>query len=285
MKTLGVIANCGKPRAAEALSRLERKAAAAGLALCAEGEAAARLASARPFAPGEMLGLIDALVVLGGDGTMLRAVRELNGRDMPVIGVNLGSLGFLTSVAEDDIDRAVECLAAGTFTTSVRTIADCMVRSGSRRECYPALNDVVITNVLPAKVVTLEVEIDGERVSPFTCDGLIVSTPTGSTGHGLSAGGPIVSPASRVFVLSMICAHTLTNRPLVVPDDSVIVIRPAAGASAARVTADGQVGKVLEPGEPVEVRRGERTARFIHLPGYSYFSLLRQKLHWRGSNV
>lgn len=285
MKTLGVIANCDKPRAAEVLQRLERKATSAGLALCAEGDAAGRLASARTVAPGAMFDAIDALIVLGGDGTMIRAVRELNGRDVPVIGVNLGSLGFLTTVAEDDIDRAIDCLATDTYTTSRRAIADCIVRSGSRRECYPALNDVVVTNLLPAKVVTLEVEIDGERVSPFTCDGLIVSTPTGSTGHCLSAGGPIVSPASRVFVLTMICAHTLTNRPLVVPDESVIVIRPAAGAPSARVTADGQVGKVLEPGEPVEVRRGDRTVRFIHLPGYSYFALLRQKLHWRGSSV
>jgi NAD+ kinase len=285
IRRLGVIANCTKPRAAEVLGRLRAKAKALGLEVLAEGEAARALRTGRRPKPGAMFRRIDALVALGGDGTMLRAVRELNGPDIPVLGVNIGALGFLTSVAEADLERALECLVAGYYTTSVRSIADCRGRRGGRTLRYRALNDVVLTQDGPARVVTLDLSIDGEPVSSVVCDGLIVSTPTGSTGHSLSAGGPVVAPASPVFVVTMICPHTLSTRPLVVPDQSAIGVRVTNSPGGVVLSVDGQVGNPLSAGDAIEVRRSPQSVRFVHLPRYSYFSVLRQKLHWRGSNV
>lgn len=285
MKKLGVIANCGKPRAPEVLARLAAKARDLRIRLYAGGETARLLRCAREVPAGKQWGAVDALVAMGGDGTMLKAVRDLDGLDKPVLGVNIGALGFMTSVAEQDLERAVECLVNGDFTTSTRSVAECTALRGRKTLRYRALNDVVLTNSGSPRVVTLDVSVDEQPVTSFVCDGLIVSTPTGSTGHSLSAGGPIVTPGSPVFVISLICAHTLSNRPLVVPDDGVVRVQVVRSSANLRLTVDGQVGSSVAEGDRVEVRRSRRSVRFVHLPGYSYFSVLRQKLHWRGSNV
>jgi NAD+ kinase len=285
MKNLGVIANCGKPHAAEVLERLGRKARALGMRVLADGEAARWLRTAKTVSSREMFKRIDVLVALGGDGTMLRAVRELDGLDKPVLGVNIGSLGFLTSVAEEDLERALDCLADGHYSTSTRSMAECFVLDGRRRRTCRALNDVVVTCGGSSRLMTLDLSVDGQDVTSFLCDGMIVCTPTGSTGHSLSAGGPIVVPGSPVFVVALICAHTLSTRPLVIPDSAVLKIRVAKSSGSARLAVDGQVEHSLSPGVSVEVKRSSASVRFIHLPGYSYFSVLRQKLHWRGSNV
>jgi len=285
MKTLGVVANCEKPRAAEVLKRLQEAARRGGLELLPE-EATCKLMGVP--SPGHWNGLlsrVEALLVLGGDGTMLRAVRELEGREMPLMGVNLGSLGFLTSVTEDRLERAVDCLASGDYCTSERTLIECRtVRQGQIVEHHKVLNDIVITAIRP-RVATLRMAVNGEEVGDFVCDGLIVSTPTGSTGHSLSAGGPVLLPKARVFVVSLICPHTLSTRPLVVPDDARIEIWMAGRSSGATLAADGQVTHPLAPGETVEIEKSPRAVKLIHLPGYSHFAVLRQKLHWRGSNV
>jgi len=285
MKTLGVFANCSKPRAAEVLARLSDKARNLGLRLFADKTSAALLKAAEPVEVPEMLDRVEAVLALGGDGTMLRAARELGGHDKPIIGVNIGGLGFLTSVAEADLERALECLAADNFSTSHRSMAECVVRRGDKTLSYRALNDVVLGSGGSARIVTLHVSIEGEDVTSFVCDGLIVSTPTGSTGHSLSAGGPIIIPESQVLVLGLICAHTLSTRPLVVPDRSVISVTVVNSGGGLMLSVDGQVDNALEVGDRVDIRRSEESVRFIHLPGYSYFSVLRHKLHWRGSNV
>jgi NAD+ kinase len=285
MKTLGVIANCAKTQAPDALRRLRRAADEHGARLLADGPTGALLGPGCEAPFPALLDRIEALIVLGGDGTMLRAVRELDGRDTPVIGVNLGGLGFMTSVAETDLERAVQCLVTGEFATSLRTVAEATARRGDA--CtgrYRALNDIVVLST-NSRVVTLRTAVDGEDVSDSVCDGLIVSTPTGSTGHSLSAGGPILLPSAGAFVISLICPHTLSTRPLVVPDDRTIRVGVVASTGAVSLTADGQVGQTLREGDQVDVRRSERSVRLVHLPGYRYFAVLRQKLHWRGSNV
>jgi NAD+ kinase len=133
--------------------------------------------------------------------------------------------------------------------------------------------------------MTLEVSINGEKVSSYVCDGLIVSTPTGSTGHSLSAGGPILEPEAGVLIINLICPHALSSRPVVVPDNRLISVFIAATSGKPRLSVDGQVGETLKKGECAQIRRSAKSVTFIHLPGYSYFSLLRQKLHWRGSNM
>lgn len=286
MKNIGIIANCSKKRASDVLRELANKAKKLELNLFADEVTARLLKCAAVPPPGEMFDSVDTVIALGGDGTMLRVVRELDGRDKPVIGVNMGGLGFLTSVAEEELDRALECLAADDFIVSVRAIAESVVvRDGTEIARYRALNDVVVSRGPSSRVVTMDVSIDNDNVTSYVCDGLIVSTPTGSTGHSLSAGGPILSPETRAFMISLICPHTLSSRPLVVPDQSEISITAADSAGELILSVDGQVGQSLVQGDCVKVRRSEKNVRFIHLPGHSYFAVLRQKLHWRGSNV
>ncbi len=285
LRQIGVIANPEKPRAREALGRLAKCAANLGIEVLPDAAAAGLMGRGQGVEPEDMFRRMDALIVLGGDGTLLRAARALDGLDKPVLGVNLGGLGFLTSVAEPDLERAVECLVKGTFLESVRAVAECCVRRrGLETARHRALNDVVLASAT-MRVVTLILDVGGERVSDFICDGLIVSTPTGSTGHSLSGGGPVIVPEARVFVVTPICAHTLSTRPLVVPDDATIRMEVGEGSGRASLSVDGQVGEMLEEGEAVEVRRSTSGIRFLHLPGHSHFAVLRQKLHWRGSSV
>jgi len=285
MRTLGVIANTAKPRAATVLRRLSDLAAPLGLSLAATGETAALLPGARILDSGAGFRETDAVVALGGDGTMLAAVRSLHGLDRPLLGVNIGSLGFMTSVSEQDLERALRCLRDETFIVSERSIAQCRLHAadGMPAEDYRALNDVVVSSGASARVVRLEVSVGSSLVTTYVCDGLIVSTPTGSTGHSLSAGGPILTPDADAFVISVICPHTLSSRPLVVPDRSGIRIRIGDSSNGLRLSVDGQVGRPLQGGDVVEVSRGERNVRFLHLPDYDYFRVLRQKLNWSGS--
>ena len=208
MKTLGIIANCEKTQAAEAVGRIAPMAAKAGLRLLADEATSAAMGLRPPASLQAMLDRIEALMVLGGDGTLLRAVKDLAGRDVPVIGVNLGGLGFLTSVAEHDLERALNCIATDTFTTTQRSIGECSVeRVGQAARVYRFLNDVAIAST-SWRIVTLALAINGEEVSDSVCDGVVVSTPTGSTGHSLSAGGPVMLPTARAFVISRSSCRT-----------------------------------------------------------------------------
>ena len=286
MKTIGVIANCGKARASNVLALLDKKAAAFQLELLADEATAKLLPSGEATSLGEMFDRVDAVMALGGDGTMLRVVRELDGLDKPVVGVNIGGLGFLTSVAEEQLDLLLECLATDNFVTSSRTVAESVViRNGKEVSRYHGLNEVLVSSGPSSRAVTLGVSIDGDHVTSYVCDGLIVSTPTGSTGHSLSAGGPILRPETKAFVLSLICPHALSSRPLVVPDSSEIAIVTTGSEGELFLTIDGQVGDPLEPGDCVNVKRSDRVVRVIHLPDYDYFAVLRNKLHWSGSSL
>jgi len=285
MKTLGVIANCGKERAATVLGRLAGRAADFGLELIADEATAALLKSGKALALDELFDAVDGVIALGGDGTMLRVVRAMGERDKPIMGVNIGGLGFLTSVAEEELDRAMECIAAESCDVSIRSMAECRVVSGGGEVAqYRALNEIVIGST-SSRVVVLDVSIDGDDVTSYVCDGLVVSTPTGSTGYSISAGGPILTPGTPAFVLSLICPHTLSSRPLVVPDSSEITVTAARGTGDFLLTADGQVGQTLGEGDSAVVRRSGHSVRVLHLPGHSYFAVLRQKLNWRGSSI
>ena len=287
MKRIGVMANLNKPSVADVLRRLASRARALHMEVVVCDEETARLLpGSERCSLAELPGRIDVLAALGGDGTLLHAVRQLQGADTPVLGVNLGSLGFMTSVPLENLETALDTLAAGSYTLSVRALAACRLsRDGEVAAEYHALNDVVIGWGAASRVITLELRLDNEDVSSYVCDGLIVSTPTGSTGHSLSAGGPILHPMAPVFVVSLICPHTLSHRPLVVPDGSVLRVRVAAANKELLLAVDGQEQKPVEEGDVLEVWRSPYNVRLVHLPGYSYFAVLRQKLHWRGSSV
>ena len=217
---------------------------------------------------------------------MLRSARELDGRDKPLIGINIGGLGFMTSVSEQDLEKAMECLANDNFEVRERSVAECSVtRNGEKGAPFRALNDAVITGGSSTRVITLDVAIDNDKVTSYVCDGLIVSTPTGSTGHSLSAGGPIVIPESGVFVISLICPHALSSRPLVIPESSRIIIHISDSRDDLKLVADGQISFPLRQDDNVEVVKSKKSIKFIHLPGHSHFSVLRHKLNWSGSSV
>jgi len=286
MKSIGVLANTRKTEAADALRRLAAQARTLGLTLAAGGETAALLPDLTPVAEDRLPEQIDALLVLGGDGTLLSAVRLLRGRDTPILGINIGSLGFMTSVPQPDLERAVATLAAGRFVLEARQMLECRLRRGDRVEGpWHGLNEIVIGWGASSKMVTLELAVDGEAATDYVCDGMIVSTPTGSTGHSLSAGGPILHPNTAAFVVDVVCPHALGSRPLVIPDQARIDIPVAESSKLLLFAVDGQEQHPLAQGDRLELRRSPRCVRFIHLPGYSYFAVLRQKLHWRGSSL
>jgi NAD+ kinase len=282
MKAIGVIANCGKPQARAVLARVQLKAAELGLRLYTDDAAAARLLpGARLVASARLAARVDALLALGGDGTMLHAARLVQATGTPILGVNLGNLGFLTSSTSDELERGLEAVAAGTFRLSERSAAEGTAWRGRRRlGTFRALNDIVVGWGQSSRIITLDVAVNGEHIASYRCDGLIVSTPTGSTGHSLSAGGPIIHPDARAFLINVICPHTLSARPLVLPDRCVVELAVTASTKKLLLSVDGQEELTLSQGDRLVIRRSPHNVRFIRLPGYSYFSVLRHKLQW-----
>lgn len=281
MKAIGVIANCGKPQAREVLARVQRKAAELGLRLYATADAARHLRGARRVDPARLAGRVDALLALGGDGTLLHAARLVQSSGTPILGVNLGNLGFLTSSTSEDLERGLEALAAGRFRLSDRSVAEGTAWRGRRRlGTFRALNDIVVGWGQSSRIITLDVAVNREHIASYRCDGLIVSTPTGTTGHSLSAGGPIIHPDARALLVNVICPHTLSARPLVLPDRSTVEITVSASTKQLLLSVDGQEELTLSQGDRLVIRRSPRGVRFVRLPGYSYFRVLRHKLQW-----
>lgn len=285
MKKAGVIANPKRPHAADIFDRLARKAGALGIELFADKQTSACLPSAHVLDFDQFAGTVDVLLALGGDGTVLFCAKILNGATVPILGVNLGSLGFLTGIGEDQLEAALEALAAGTCEQDVRTVADCRIlHAGKPSGTCRVLNDAVIGFGSSSNIVTLGLAVNETSITSFACDGMVVATPTGSTGHSLSAGGPIIQPCADVFSVSVICPHTLSNRPIILPDHSTIEISVQHAHKKLLFAADGQDVEQLGEGDAIRITRSNSPVTFLHLPGYSYFSVLGQKLHWRGSN-
>lgn len=286
MKKVGVIANPKRPHAADIFERLTRKADELGWSLFADAASGKHLPSATVIELDQFPATVDLLLAMGGDGTVLFCAKLLDGAGIPILGINLGSLGFLTAVGEDDLEKTLDALHAEHCTSVPRTVADCtVVRGGKAGPTCRILNDAVIGFGGSSHITALDLSIDGEIISSFSCDGLVVCTPIGSTGHSLSAGGPILQPGSCSFGISVICPHTLSNRPLVIPDSSVIEITVAASRKTLLFSADGQDVAELSKGDSVRITRSENPVYFLYPPGYSYFSVLRKKLHWRGSSI
>jgi NAD+ kinase len=226
---------------------------------------------------------LDALLTFGGDGTLLRGARLLGARETPILGVNLGRVGFLTTATRESLDPALDALVAGRYEIERRQALRAAIRDpeGETRATQIAVNDVAVHKGGVARVIRVNVFIQGENVGPYSADGIIVATPTGSTAYSLSAGGPIVVPGVEAMVITPIAAHTLAVRALVVPATYRIVIEPMAGwAEDLLVSFDGQTGTTLAPGESVEVCRADHRVCLIRLGGEGFFERMRQKLHW-----
>ena len=224
----------------------------------------------------------DLVVVLGGDGTLLSAARASIGHDVPLFAVNLGGLGFLTAIQVEELYPQLELALHGALQTEQRLMLCAEIqRHDEVVEHFDGLNDLVLAKTEIARIIDLEVYLDGNFVCVYKADGLIVSTPTGSTGYSLSAGGPIVLPTVHAFSITPICPHTLTNRPVIVPDSSVIEIG-VRGEGSTYLTIDGQVGKLLQSGDRVVCRKSRYCTRLIRPADLLFFDVLREKLKWGG---
>ena len=286
MKNIGVIVNTKRPRAEGILSELRRLAEGHGFKLFAENAEMAGILGAEHLPVEYFSRNVDLALAMGGDGTVLYTARALHGSDIPIMGINLGSLGFLTSVADTDMAAALDALAGESLRVSERDVAECRIFSNEKElGVEPALNDVVLGWGASSRIVTLKLLIDSEPVGSFMCDGMMVSTPTGSTGHSLSAGGPILHPGICGFGINVICPHTLSSRPLVIPNSSLIEIEVVNAAKELILSIDGQDEYKVEQGGKIEIRKSPHQTRFLQLQDHSYFSVLAQKLHWRGSSL
>jgi NAD+ kinase len=280
MRTIGLIPRLGKGDALSLARELSSFLSSRGYEPLIEAEGCSGAAGV-PSAPGaELAARADLLVALGGDGTLIHAAGLLRGREVPILGINLGTLGFLTEVARDQALPLLEQALAGSLPVSRRLMLEVEVRNdGNRLLSGLCLNDVVVSKNALSRLARLEAFVDGQLAAIYEADGLIVSTPTGSTAYSLSAGGPIVYPTLEAVLLTPICPHTLTQRPLVLPAALPLRVRLASQVEMF-VTLDGAVGRALGEGDEVAVQRAPNRLLLLRNPQVDPFSILREKLRW-----
>ena len=285
-KTIGLIAHTGKAGVAELTRTLATELEGAKLKVLLEAETATLAGLPGGRAVAELGREADLLVVLGGDGTILHLVGQLGDNIKPVFGINMGALGFLTCSNSNAHAEAVECIAAGKMVFSERTLLDVVVKiPDGQTSRMVALNDVVFSRGEVSRLVRLKTSVNGEVLTEFNADGLIVATPTGSTAYSLSAGGPILAPESGAFVITPICPHVLTNRSIIVDENAVIEIEVTEREYPVFLTVDGREPLRIECGTSAEIRKSSRVLPLASLPGISFFGVVRQKLKWSGSNI
>lgn len=283
---IGLIAHAGKPGAASLVKTLRDEFAERGAGLKLEARTAALIGGTAGFSTRELGADCDILLVLGGDGSILQVLHELDPVMKPIFGINIGSLGFLTCVNSSAHLQAVESLLAGDYVLSRRTLLAVTVERGGKVIARrTGLNDAVISRGESSRLIRLETRIDDSVLTEYNADGLIVATPTGSTAYSLSAGGPISMPDSGVFVITPICPHVLTNRAVIVSDRSKIEVSPGRDPHEVFLAVDGQELLAVQSGDIIRIRKSSRTLPLAMLPGMSFSEVLRQKLKWGGSAV
>jgi NAD+ kinase len=281
MKCAGIIAKHTDPRAAKIVSDLCDWLTSRGRGVVLDRETGALIHRGDAVVRSKLPEKCDFLIVLGGDGTLLSAARVVGTSGKPILGVNLGALGFLTAITLDELFPVLEKIFSYDFDYDERMMLVAHVhRMGERVANYTVLNDVVINKGALAKIIDIETTVGEMYLSTFKADGLIISTPTGSTGYSLSAQGPIVYPMLRSILITPICPHTLTNRPLVIPDDVVVRAELRSRETDVFLTLDGQVGFGLREGDVIEVKKADAPLRFFRSPSKDYFTVLRTKLKW-----
>ena len=281
MKRIGIIVKPESPDAQALLQELVPWLRARGKEPMLDPPTAALAGEAESYSKKDLATLADMLVVLGGDGTMLAAARLVEGRPIPILGVNAGGLGFLTAVTREAACTALERVFSKSFSEEERLMLRVRVmRRGEEVIAAAALNDAVVSKGALSHMVQLEISINGQFVTRLRGDGLIVSTPTGSTAYSMAAGGPILNPSVHALILTPICPHTLTNRPIVIPQDVLLEVVLVSRDQGAAATFDGQVGIALQPGDTVEIRASNNKTRLIRFPDRSYYDMLSNKLKW-----
>jgi len=285
-KVIGLIAHTGKPGVSELVNAVAEEFARFKLPILIEKETASVAGRRSDLAIQEVAAKAELLVVLGGDGTILNVAGQLGEAIKPIFGINIGSLGFLTCSSSPAYREAVECIARDRITFSKRTLLDVTIRDATGPAARSlALNDAVFSRGKQSRLVRLNARVDGEPLTEFNADGLIVATPTGSTAYSLSAGGPILAPESGVLVITPICPHVLTNRSIIVAESSLIEVEANERDYPVYLSMDGRESVRLETGAVVAIRKSKTTLQLAALPNVSFFSVVRQKLKWSGSNV
>jgi NAD+ kinase len=285
-KTVGLIAHTGKSGVAKLIALVIEELRRFGISARLEQSAAALIGEKSDATTAQLAAETDLLVVLGGDGTILNVADQLGENVKPIFGINVGSLGFLTCSMSSDYRQAVEAIAKGQITFSERTMLQAQVVSrGQKGPVSIGLNDVVLSRGKLSRLILLRTRVNGEALTEFNADGIIVATPTGSTAYSLSAGGPIMAPESGVFVITPICPHVLTNRSVIVREDSLIEIEVSDPDDPVYITVDGREPALLQFGDIVTVRRTDKKLPLAVMPNVSFFGVVRQKLKWRGSNI
>jgi len=284
--TAGIIANPSKPGAVEVIRRLRAELAAHGWGTVLSPTTARMLGESESTEPDDFASTTDLAVVLGGDGTMLHAIARLGHYGKPVAGINIGTLGFLTTCTDAEIPAFAAALAAGKTATSKRTLLAATVhRTGRPAESFTALNEIAVARGETGRLVALRVAVNGEHLNDYRADGLLIATPTGSTAYSLSAGGPLIAPGAGVLLITPICPHSLSQRSLVVGDDVSIRISPEPAeddTTPLLFTADGRDKTKILPGDFIEVAKSPCLLHLLRFADHSFYEALRRKLQWKG---
>jgi NAD+ kinase len=276
-----VVAKIGRSQAPRLAAELARWLEERGIEVQYDAETAAALGVAGGASRETLPDAVDLAIVAGGDGTLLSVARAAGPRGVPLLGVNLGGLGFLTELHPDELYAGLEAVLRGEYTIEQRrALRVRFARAGQAVREYALLNDVVITKSALARMIDIGVRVDGQEVATYTSDGLIVSTPTGSTAYNLSAGGPILDPRMSAFVIAPICPHTLTHRPIVVPGDVRIEIALRSSEGEVYLTLDGQIGSPFAPEDRLTIDDHPRPVRLVRVARRGFFEVLRRKLRW-----
>jgi len=280
IRTVGVIAKPAVPVAAEIVPRLVEWLQEHRVAVRVDDQAAIYLGGVAGLPRDEVPEGCDLVIVLGGDGTLLSAARAIGQREIPLFPVNLGSLGFLTAITVDELYPELDRALRGEHRVARRRLLSThVVRGGETVASYEALNDAVLTKAALARMIDLDTHVDEQFVCAYKADGLIIATPTGSTAYSLSAGGPIIFPSVPAICITPICPHMLTNRPVLVPETSIIRV-VCHGSEGVFLTIDGQIGEPLQEGDTVVCKSSGFSLHLIRPPRMKFFDVLRQKLKW-----
>ncbi len=281
---VGILVNPHKPGSLPTLHALRAALKSHGCNVLLDEETAALAGETGGIPASEFSKYVEVAAVLGGDGTMLHALSRLGNFQKPVAGINIGTLGFLTSCKDDELDLFAMAIARDTYTTSVRTLLEATVhRHDQAPDSFIALNEITLARGDTGRLVYLRARVDGELLNDYRADGLIVATPTGSTAYSLSAGGPLISPDASVFVITPICPHSLSQRSLILSDDCMIELSSEdRDCGPMLFTVDGRDSIRIEPGDRIEVRKAAHSFHLLRLEGRSFYEALRQKLRWQG---
>lgn len=284
IKKIGIIANIEKEKSAECTLQLRDWALKRGIEVFLEEGIAGKIGEVSGLDRRQLASRVDLLIVMGGDGTILRTVRFVSEYNIPIVGINLGEFGYLTEVNLNEMFSALELICRGDYQTEKRMMLDITISLGEETVRQQSiLNDVVITRGNLSRILDLETTVNERYLTTFRADGIIISTPTGSTAYSLSAGGPIVFPEQESFIINPICPHTLTNRPIIIPDNVVIKVILWTKEQGATLTLDGQVSYTMKSGDSVIIKKSKYVTNLVSSPHRDYMEILRTKLKWGGS--